>query len=126
MIIDYLIFIIAFLITVPILSTFFVFIISKKIVGHPLKSMHIAINWTTMLYIIATMFLLFDMFKQTFVGFFVGISIIALAIMIIVQWKISVEVSLIRVLKIYWRACFLFFLLSYSILVVLGITTRIF
>lgn len=123
--IDYMIYLIAFLITVPMISTWLIYILGKKIVGHPLKALHMAVNWTTTLYILATLSMLMDIFEQSLVGIFLGIFIFILAIIIIVQWKIRTEVVLGRAIKILWRFCFLFFLLTYSILVVSGITIRV-
>lgn len=122
--INYLSIIIALLITFPFIPTIIVYKVSDKIVKHKLRALHIAINWTTILYIFATIRILNMMFDQQFIGIVIGLILVLLAIIIIWQWKIKTEVLLNKALKILWRLCFIIFLFAYLILVVYGIILR--
>lgn len=122
--INYLSIIIALLITFPFIPTIIVYKVSDKIVKHKLRALHIAINWTTILYIFATIRILNMMFDQQFIGIVIGLILVLLAIIIIWQWKIKTEVLLNKALKILWRLCFIVFLFAYLILVVYGIILR--
>ena len=108
--INYLSIIIALLITFPFIPTIIVYKVSDKIVKHKLRALHIAINWTTILYIFATIRILNMMFDQQFIGIVIGLILVLLAIIIIWQWKIKTEVLLNKALKILWRLCFIVFL----------------
>lgn len=116
---------IAFLITFPLLPTFLTYKISKKIVNHKLRALHIAINWTTILYILATITMLKNIFGRQFIGIISALILFLLTIIIIWQWKTKTEVLLSRAIKILWRLCFLIFISTYTILAIYGIMIRI-
>lgn len=123
--VNYISIIIAFLITFPFIPTIIVYKLSNKMVNHKLRSLHIAINWTTILYILATTKILKNMFDIQFIGAIFILMLFLLAIIIVRQWKTTTEVLLNKAMKILWRLCFLIFLFSYAILVVYGIIIRI-
>lgn len=116
---------IAFIITFPFLPTIFVYKISKKVFHHKLRALHSAINWTTILYILATTKMLNNIFEQQMIGIIIGLILLFLAIIIIWQWKTRTEVLFYKALKILWRLCFLIFLLTYTIMVVSSIIIRV-
>jgi len=123
--INYLSVIIALLITFPFIPTIIVYKVSDIMMQHKLRALHIAINWTTILYILASMRILNMMFDQQFIGIIIGLILVLLAIIIIWQWKTNTEVLLNKAIKILWRLCFLIFLFAYTILVVYGVILRI-
>lgn len=123
--VNYLGFIIAFLITFPFIPTLFVYKISEKAVNHKLRAFHIAINGTTILYILATIQMLNMMFEYQFIGIVIGLVLLLLTVIIVWQWKTKTEILIDKAFKILWRLCFLIFLFSYIILSIYGITNRI-
>lgn len=123
--VNYLGMICAFFITFPFLPTILVYKISEKIVRNKLRAFHISINWTTILYILATITILNNLFEKQFIGIILGLILFILAIIIIWQWKTRTEVLFNRAIKILWRLCFLIFVSTYTIMVVYGIIIRI-
>lgn len=66
--IQIIIFIVAFFITVPVIATWIIYLISVKTTGKRKKSLYRAVYWTTILYIIAVTILLNIILDQQTVG----------------------------------------------------------
>lgn len=116
----------AFVITIPIIATLLIYLFSKRIVRHKGKALHLAINVTTVLYIIASMMLLHIIFGHYFIGIILVFFMVILSIIIVFQWKTTTEILLVRAIKIGWRICFLTFFILYICLMMYGIIQRIF
>lgn len=120
-IIDVFIYFIAFIITIPLLPTFILYKIVHNKTRHQWQAIHIAIDWTAMLYVLAVLLLFDMMFKQLFLGIILIILLLVLAAIIIYQWKENKEIVFSRAIKILWRFIFLLFLVSYIVLMFIGI-----
>lgn len=125
-VIDYFFYSIAFMITLPLAATFIAYIIFNKVFSHKWKAIHHAVNWTTILYIIAVTMLLTIIFDQVFIGIIILLLLSILTGIIIFQWKAHTEVDLKKAVKLLWRISFVLFLTSYMVLVFIGILQRIF
>lgn len=123
---DFIIYFIGVIVTVPIITTYAIYFISVKIHGYKWRALHTAVNWTTLLYIIADITLLQIIFGNSFFGSILVLLIGIVAIITIAQWKIYTEVVVGKVFKVFWRFCFLLFSIFYCILVLTGIFQRIF
>lgn len=117
---------IAFFITIPFLATWIFYFVSLKIYRHRWKAIHSAINYTTILYIIAVLFMLALIFENSFFGIIIGCILCLLVTIIIYQWKMKSEIMFFRAVKVLWRICFLFFTFMYICLVFIGVANRIF
>ncbi|SFB18813.1 Protein of unknown function [Lentibacillus halodurans] len=109
------------IITMPILATIVVYLAGVKVFRHKWKAVHTAVNWTTFLYIIAVGTMLKIMFGNSFSGIILAILLAMFAVIATVQWKMYTEVVFAKVFKVFWRVCFLLFLLLYCLLVLTGI-----
>ncbi|SDQ63182.1 DUF3397 domain-containing protein [Virgibacillus salinus] len=123
---NFIIYFIGFIITVPVIATWIVYLISLKIYNHKWKAFHNAVNWTAILYIIAVNTLVSEVFGISFFGIVLVILISIYTIIIIVHWKIYTEVLFSKAFKLFWRICFLLFSIFYICLVFVGIYLRIF
>lgn len=124
--IKFLVFLIAFLITVPIIATVAAYLFFRKIYAQKWKAIHRAVHWTTIFYVIAVSLLLKIIFNRGFVSAIIILLLSILAVIIFYQWKVHVEVEMGKALKVLWRFCFLLFLVAYILLVIVGIIQRIF
>lgn len=124
--VNYIIYIIAFMITLPFIATILAYIIFKNLYSQQWKAIHQAVNWTTIFYIAAVTLLLTIIFNRGFITIILLVLLCMLAGIIIFQWKVNTEVELKKALKILWRICFLLFLISYIVLVIIGILQRLF
>ncbi|MFD1038771.1 DUF3397 family protein [Virgibacillus byunsanensis] len=123
---DLFIYFIGFLITAPMITTWVVYLFSMKIHHKKLKAFHTAVNWTTILYIVAVHVLLTIIFGHQFLGIMLILLIIIFACIIFMQWKVNTEIIFMKALKTFWRLNFLLFLFLYIILLFTGIIQRIF
>src|SRR5690625_2922010 len=120
------IYFIEFINTLPIITTFLLYWLASKLFKHRLKAVHFVVNWTTLIYIIADLILISILFGLQLTGTLFIISLILLAVIMIIQWKINTDVQFFKAFKILWRICFLVFLLLYICLVLFGIISRIY
>lgn len=123
---DFIINFIGLIVTVPIIATWIVYLISVKMYRHKWKAVHNAVNWTTILYIIAVGTLVKEIFGISFFGIILVIIISIYTIIVIAQWKIYTEVIFSKAFKVFWRICFLLFSMLYICLILIGIYLRIF
>jgi hypothetical protein len=119
-------YIIAFFITVPVIATWLMYFILVKWNRPMLRAFHQAVNWTTLLYIIAVLILFWLNFRVNLTGVIIIFFLSALAVIIFMQWKLNMEVLLSRALKLLWRFLFLLFGLLYICLLIYDIAYRIF
>ncbi|WP_339227597.1 DUF3397 domain-containing protein [Oceanobacillus sp. FSL K6-2867] len=122
---EYFIYSIAFFITIPLIATALTYIISVKIHRVKLRALHQAVNWTTILYIIAVSIMLNLIVGSSFTGWMVVLFLIALTSVIISQWKYKNEVVFRKAVKIIWRFAFLLYFMVYILLVFIGIIQQL-
>ncbi|HLQ73968.1 MAG TPA: DUF3397 domain-containing protein [Bacillota bacterium] len=113
------------IITLPFILTYLLYYLHLMIYKQSLRSLHFAINWTTMLYILSVVTIVHLLFQQTIVSYILLFMLITLSIIIYYQWKENTEVSIALAIKLLWRFCFLLFFSSYSLLVIVGIFMHI-
>lgn len=118
--------VIAILITVPFVPMLILYFITKTITGHQQKAVHVAVNWTTFLYIISSLTMFYIIFGQMFIGIFLIIFLLLFTLLVIAQWRIKTEINFVRTFKIFWRVCFIVFFILYVVLVLIGIVERMF
>jgi len=119
--IDFLIILLAFIITAPILITILTYYSLKFMYQNPHKAFLVAVNWTTIIYIIAVNTLLTYLFEGAFIGYIIVFLLCMLTIIIVLQWKNNTEINYQKALKLLWRLSFLSFFVLYISLVLYGI-----
>ncbi|MFA1818669.1 DUF3397 family protein [Virgibacillus oceani] len=124
--VNFISYMIAFFVTVPVIATWLIYFILIKWNWPKLKAFHQSVNWTTLLYIIAVSILVWLNFHVNLTGPIVIFFLSALAIIIFIQWKLNMEVLLLKALKLLWRFLFLLFASLYICLLIFDIAYRIF
>jgi hypothetical protein len=119
--IDFFIILLAFIITSPILITILTYYSLKFMYQNPLKAFLVAINWTTIIYIVAVNTLLTYLFEGSFIGYIIVFLLCMLTIIVIMQWRNNTEINYKKALKLLWRISFLSFFVFYIFLVLYGI-----
>lgn len=125
MILDLFAYFIGTIITIPVIATLVIYFASKKIFGHKWRALHAAVNWTTLLYIIAVVTMLKTIFGNSFPGIILATILAMFAIIVVIQWKMYTEVVFKKAFKVFWRACFLIFVFLYVLLIIIGIILNI-
>jgi hypothetical protein len=110
--------------TVPVLGFIVVFFLSKLLTKNSRKSVHIALDYTTVLFIISVHFLLVTILGKSYFWLIILIIIMSGMIFSVVHWKIKGEIIFNKVLKGVWRFNFLFFFIVYIALTLFGLIER--
>ncbi|AXI08987.1 DUF3397 domain-containing protein [Oceanobacillus zhaokaii] len=119
--VDVIIYIIAFLTTVPFVLTALIYYFFIKFHQPVWKAVHSAVNWTTLFYMIAVVLILNMTFDLNVIGIVLVFYLFLLGLFIYLQWKFETEVKITKAFKLAWRIYFLLFLFLYICLVIIGI-----
>lgn len=122
---EVIIYILAFFITIPVLASMIIYIGSMIRERNKRKAVHRMVNWTTFFYIVAVTIMLSLIFETNFIGIILILFLFALSFIIFIQWKRKRDVHFVKAAKILWRASFLLFTLLYGCLMVVGIVTHL-
>ncbi|MCM3667649.1 DUF3397 domain-containing protein [Mesobacillus maritimus] len=118
-------FIIATLVTLPLVGYLLMFIFSKQISKNHKRSVQRAIDFSTLLLIISTHFLVMVIWNQSYLWLILLVLIVLAILFVVFHWKFRQEIEYTRVFKGYWRMNFLLFSLVYVVLILFGLVQRI-
>lgn len=118
-------FVLGVLITLPVLATILIYFISYKFYEKRQHAVHLAVNLTTLFYILAVGTMLHIIFGKSYFGIIFILLIIILGISVIVQWKVKGEIIFKYAWKGFWRFSFLIFVLAYFGLSIYGLIQRL-
>jgi hypothetical protein len=117
--------VIATFVTIPLLGYLVVFITSKQLTGNHRRSVHLAIDVSTFLFIVSVHFLIVAIWEKSFLGM-IFITILLIGMMFIfIHWKTKEEIIFAHVFRGFWRFNFLLFFSAYIILVFYGLIQRV-
>jgi len=105
----------------PILGSILVFCVIKLITKKSRNSLHKAVDYTTLLYIISVHFLLVTIWGKSFFWLIILIMMFIAIVFVFVHWKVKEEIVLKMVVKGFWRFNFILFFLAYITLTLYGI-----
>ncbi|WP_026581513.1 DUF3397 domain-containing protein [Bacillus sp. J33] len=116
---------IATLVTIPLLGYLAVFIISKQITKKHKRSVHIALDVSTLLFILSVHFLIIVIWDKSFLWIILLSLLVTAVIFIIIHWKAKQEINLRKMFKGFWRFNFLLYFTAYVVLVIVGLVQRV-
>lgn len=116
--------IITIFLTVPLLGFITIFIINKLITKNARKSFHKALDYSTILFIMAVHFLVITIWGKSLFWLILLVLIIIAMVFVLIHWKIKGEIILPKVFKGFWRFNFLIFFIAYVSLTLFGILHR--
>ena len=99
--------------TLPFLGFIIIYFLYKMITKDSRKSFHKALDYSTLLFIIAVHFLLITIIGKSFFWLILLIMIMIAMVFVVVHWRVKGEIILYKVFKGFWRCNFL--ILFYSI-----------
>ncbi|WP_096154736.1 MULTISPECIES: DUF3397 domain-containing protein [Bacillus] len=114
----------ATLVTLPLLTMFVIYFISRKITRSNKKSFHYAIDLSTVFFILAVHYLIVTIWGKSLFLILTSILLLIGILIVIVQYKIREELDFSRVAKGFWRLNFLLFFVTYFCLSLYGIIKR--
>ncbi|MYL46552.1 DUF3397 family protein [Virgibacillus halodenitrificans] len=123
---EFIIYLISIFVALPILATWFTYLIARKVGKTKIKAIHITVYVTTILYIIAVAMLFKIIVGHTHLGYLAVLVLSVLCIIIFYQWRYNTEIVIFKAIILTWRITFLLFLFAYLLLSMVGIILRIF
>ncbi|QTM99326.1 DUF3397 family protein [Sediminibacillus dalangtanensis] len=123
--IDLMVWLLAFCLTMPIVISWLMYIVVRKVSNNRLKALHVSVNYTTLLYILSVGVIFHHLYGTTYYGYIFIFLIVLLSFFIIMQYKVKGEVLFLTAWRRFWRLSFLLFTLLYFLLVLYGITAGI-
>src|SRR5690625_764597 len=110
---DIIINVIALLITVPFVPMLILYFITETITGYQQKAVHVAVNWTTFLYIVSSLTMFYIMVGHTFLVLILIIFLLLFTVLVVALWRMGTEIHFVRTCMIFWRFWFTaFFILD--------------
>jgi hypothetical protein len=116
--------IISIFITLPFLGFIIVFFVTKLVTKNTRRSVHRALDYTTIFFIISVHFLIVTIWGKSLIWLIILIMILIAMVFVFVHWKVKEEIILKKVMKGFWRFNFLLFLLAYLSLTLYGLIHR--
>lgn len=113
--------IITIFLTMPLLGFFMIYILNKLITKNTRKSFHKALDYSTILFILAVHFLLITIWEKSFFWWIFLVLILIAMVFVVINWKVKGEIVFTKVFKGFWRFNFLIFFLAYISLTIFGI-----
>ncbi len=123
--IDLMVWLFAFSVTLPVVISWLLYTIVKKLSNNRLKALHVSVNYTTLLYILSVGVIFYHLYGTTFYGYIFIFLVVLLGFFIVMQYKAKGEVLFLIAWRRFWRLSFLLFTLLYFLLVIYGITAGI-
>lgn len=113
--------VITIFITVPLLGFFIIYVLNKLITKNTRKSFHKALDYSTILFILAVHFLLITISGKSFFALILLFLIVIAMVFVLIHWRIKGEIIFTKVFKGFWRFNFLIFFTAYISLTIFGI-----
>ncbi|MEH7334930.1 DUF3397 domain-containing protein [Neobacillus drentensis] len=113
-------------ITLPFLGLLVIFLIFKLVTKNTRKSVHKALDYTTVLFIFSVHFLILTIWDKSLFWLIILIMIVIAMMFVLVHWKVKEEIIIKKVMKGFWRFNFILFFLVYISLTLYGLIHRAF
>ncbi|WP_066192848.1 MULTISPECIES: DUF3397 domain-containing protein [Gracilibacillus] len=103
----------ALMVTIPVLVTYIVYLITFRITRKNRYSFHVAVDWTTLLYIFSVIAMGEWFFSINLFGYIITFLLLLLLIMVIYHWRFYTDIVFTHVWKRFWKLAFLIFFMMY-------------
>jgi hypothetical protein len=116
--------ILALLFIMPFFGFLIVFVVLRLSTKDTRKSIHYALDYSTILFIFSVHFLIKTIWGKSLLWLIILVLIVTAMVFVIVHWKVKGEIDLRKVMKGFWRFNFLLFSLLYIGLTLYGLIHR--
>ncbi|KOP82035.1 DUF3397 domain-containing protein [Cytobacillus solani] len=117
--------IIATFVTIPLLGYLLIFIICKQITKKHRRSVHIALDITTLLFVFSVHHLILTIWEHNYFWIIILFMLIIAIVFVLIFWKVKKEIDFSRVFRGYWRFNFLIFFMAYIVLTIIGLVQSV-
>lgn len=115
----------ATLITIPLLVYILIFVIVKKLTKNHRKAVHLALDLSTIFFILSVHFLVLTIWERSYFSYIFIFMLICAIIFVIINWKVKGEIVITLFFKGFWRFNFLIFFMAYIGLTIYGVVQRV-
>ncbi|MDQ0155907.1 DUF3397 domain-containing protein [Robertmurraya andreesenii] len=112
-------------VTIPILGYILIFVISKMVTKKHRRSVQIALDGSTLLFILSVHYLIIAIWKVSLLWAIILLMLCIGIIVVFVHWKVKEEIDYPKVFRGFWRFNFLVFFSLYTILLIIGIVQSV-
>ncbi|WP_425292872.1 DUF3397 domain-containing protein [Gracilibacillus kekensis] len=109
------------MITLPFVITYTVYLLSFKVFKKKWYSIHLAVNTTTVLYIISFGTIIYSIFSINPFGYILILLSFMLIICIFIHWKLYTDIIFKHVWKRFWKITFLLFFTLHLVSIFYGL-----
>ncbi|PFO09942.1 hypothetical protein COJ85_00735 [Bacillus sp. AFS076308] len=109
---------------IPIIGTILVFTVIKLTLKTTKKALHMALDYTTIFYIVSVHFLIVTLWDKSFFWLIILVMLVIAMVFVFVHWKVKEEIIVKRVWKGFWRFNFILFFFTYFVLTFYGLVSR--
>ncbi len=115
----------ATIITLPVLGIIVIYLFLRLFLKNKRKSLFLTIDLSTFLLVISTHFVLLVLFGQSFLWVIITLLLAIIFIFALVDWSLTEQLNVKKVIKQFWRFTFLLFGTSYFLILLSGLVYRI-
>lgn len=120
------VFIAATLVTIPLIGLYLVYIIAVKTTHNKLYSIKLAVDCTSLLFMVAVYFIIIEIWAVKLAWLFVLFFLFTGAVFTIIHWRMHEDIQLRRVIKGVWRMQFFVFFCLYFLLILYGLFSKMY
>lgn len=115
----------AALITIPILGYIIIFVVSKQITKKHRRAVQIAIDGSTLLFIISVHYLIMVIWEISLLWMILLLILLVGVLVAFLHWKVKEEIDYQKVFRGFWRINFLLFFSIYTVLLIIGLVQSV-
>ncbi|WP_246940214.1 DUF3397 domain-containing protein [Bacillus pinisoli] len=115
----------ATVITAPLLGFVVIFTVLRSVLSSKKRAFHYSVDATTLLLMISVYFLGKVIFNITLLTPIIVFTLLIAIIFVFINWKVREEIHIQKVIKGVWRFNFLFFFICHIVLMIWGISSRV-
>ncbi|WP_227935717.1 DUF3397 domain-containing protein [Alkalihalobacillus deserti] len=116
---------VATVVTIPLLGWYLIYITTVKVSKNKSRSIRLASDWTTVLFMVAVYFIMIELWAKSFLWVILAVFFFIALLFTWIHWKLSGDIHVGKLFRGIWRFNFLLFLCIYVLLSGYGLISRI-
>jgi hypothetical protein len=118
--------IVATVVTLPLLGWYVVYIVTVKIAKKKSKAIRLASDVSVLFFVAAVYYIILEIWSKSFFWLLLTLFFLVALLFTILHWKVAKDIHVRKLFRGIWRFNFLMFFFLYLILSGYGIVTRLF
>jgi hypothetical protein len=118
-------YIFATIVTVPLLGLIMTYVATLKLTGDRAAAFRFSADISTVLFMISVYYIMYEIWETSFLWLIIIVFLSTAILFSFLQWKLTEDVRLKKVMKGTWRFNFLIFSAAYLILFTYGLINRL-